>query len=212
MAGDAMRNTSNFYHGKRDMMREISIGEVRKFAEIASRKLWQEAKVWARDPKIYLHWTAGRYGQLFDAYHINIDADGALYVVTENFAEILAHTWLRNSGAIGITLACALDATSRSLGDFPPTQMQIEVMAATIAEMAEGICIPIDRYHVLTHGEAADNEDGICPHAPYGPKSGCERWDLEYLGTEESPVFAPYATGQRGGDILRGKAIWYQQN
>ena len=63
--------------------------------------------------------------------------------------------------------------------------------------------------HVLTHGEAADNEDGMYPHAPYGPKANCERWDLEYLGTEESPSFAPWAQGKRGGDILRGKAIWY---
>ena len=26
--------------------------------------------------QLYLHWTAGRYGQVYDDYHLNIDADG----------------------------------------------------------------------------------------------------------------------------------------
>ena len=30
--------------------------------------------------KIYLHWTAGRYNQQFDDYHINIDGDGNIYI------------------------------------------------------------------------------------------------------------------------------------
>ena len=32
-----------------------------------------------RISQIYLHWTAGRYGQLYDDYHFNIDADGSIY-------------------------------------------------------------------------------------------------------------------------------------
>ena len=28
---------------------------------------------------LYLHWTAGHYGQAFDDYHINIDRDGQVY-------------------------------------------------------------------------------------------------------------------------------------
>ena len=64
----------------------------------------------------------------------------------------------------------------------------------------------------MTHGEAADNEDGIYPYDPYGPKNGCERWDLEYLGTMESPKYHPWADdGMRGGDVLRGKANWYRK-
>ena len=36
--------------------------------------------------------------------------------------------------------------------------------------------------------------------------------DLEYLGTDESPRYNPWAKdGSRGGDILRGKANWYRQ-
>ena len=38
-----------------------------------------------------------------------------------------------------------------------------------------------------------------------------KNWDLEYLGTPESPSFNPWATdGSRGGDVLRGKANWYR--
>ena len=84
-------------------------------------------------------------------------------------------------------------------------------MAQVVVAVADGLWLNIDKNHVLTHGEAADNEDGIYPHDPYGPKSTCERWDLEYLGTSESPSFNPYATdGSRGGDVLRGKANWYR--
>ena len=38
---------------------------------------------------------------------------------------------------------------------------------------------------------------------PYGPDNGCERWDLAVLKESD--------TWMEGGDILRGKAIWYQQ-
>ena len=126
---------------------------------------------------------------------------------------MLAHTYHRNSGAVGITLACCVGATSENLGSEPPTSAQIEAMAQVVVAVADGLWLTIDKNHVLTHGEAADNEDGIYPHDPYGPKSTCERWDLEYLGTSESPSFNPYATdGSCGGDVLRGKANWYREH
>ncbi len=85
-------------------------------------------------------------------------------------------------------------------------------MAQCIAAICDSLWLTIDKAHVLTHSEAADNEDGDDSDEPYGPKHGCERWDLEYLGTDESQSFNPYATdGSRGGDVLRGKAIWFRQ-
>jgi len=84
-------------------------------------------------------------------------------------------------------------------------------MAQAVCAICDGLWLTIDKAHVMTHGEAADNEDGIEPHEAYGPKTTCERWDLEYLGTDESPAFSPWATdGSRGGDVLRGKANWYR--
>lgn len=34
-----------------------------------------------------------------------------------------------------------------------------------------------------------------------------------YFGAAENPAYNPWSTnGSRGGDVLRGKAIWYQQD
>lgn len=192
-------------------MRQVTLEELKDMAENCRESIWEQARAYGREPKIYLHWTAGHYGQYYlNDYHITIDYDGSIYV-EHDLDEVLAHTYRRNTGAVGITLACCVGATSDDLGSEPPTSAQIEAMAQVIVAVADGLWLTIDKNHVLTHGEAADNEDGIYPHDPYGPKSTCERWDLEYLGTSESPSFNPYATdGSRGGDVLRGKANWYR--
>lgn len=192
-------------------MREATIEELRQMADAAREDVWDKSKAYGREPKIYLHWSAGHYFQRFGDYHVNITADGKLYVSTDNLADTLAHTYMRNSGAVGISLCCAAGATTNDLGDEPPTEAQIEAMSQAVAAICDGLWLTIDKEHVMTHGEAADNEDGLNTHDDYGPKSTCERWDLEYLGTEESPRFNPYADdGSRGGDVLRGKANWYR--
>ena len=193
------------------MMRQVTVDELKDMAENCRESIWAQAQTYGREPKIYLHWTAGHYGQYYlNDYHIAIDSDGSIYA-DHDLDEVLAHTYHRNSGAVGITLACCVGATSENLGSEPPTSEQIEAMAQVVVAVADGLWLTIDKNHVMTHGEAADNEDGIYPHDPYGPKSTCERWDLEYLGTSESPSFNPYATdGSRGGDVLRGKANWYR--
>ena len=194
-------------------MRQVTLDELYTLADAAREDIWDIAKAYGRDPKIYLHWTAGHYFQKFPEYHINITADGKLYVATDNLAEVLSHTFKRNSGSVGMTLCCAADATTNDLGSEPPTADQIEAMAQVIWKVADALWLTIDKEHVMTHGEAGDNEDGLYTHDAYGPRSTCERWDLEYLGTDESPSFNPWATdGTRGGDVLRGKANWYRAN
>ena len=112
-------------------MRRVTCRELRLLGAAYRLPLAYAAARCARETKLYLHWTAGHYGQFFADYHVQIDAD---------------------------------------------------------------------------------NADGVCAHAPYGPRTTCERWDLEYLGTAESPAFAPWAEdGRRGGDILRGKAQYYRE-
>lgn len=197
-------------------MRKVTLDEVKDLAAEAKQSLYDQAEEMGRDPKIYLHWTAGRYGQKYDDYHINIDQNGSIYVSTDDFSETLNHTWRRNTGSIGVALCCAYGAGSQDLGDYPPTKDQIEVMAEVIAVLCTALGLPITKMYVLTHGEAADNEDGLDVHLRYSwwhddYDDGDTRGDLEYLGTEESPEYNPYATdGSRGGDVLRGKAIWYQ--
>lgn len=196
-------------------MRQVSLDEVYQMASDARQDIWSIAGQYGRDPKIYLHWSAGRYNTCFSDYHINIMGDGSIYASTEDLSEVLNHTWRRNSGAVGISLCCAYGATTNDLGSYAPTSDQIEVMAQVITKVAEGLWLTIDKDHVLTHGEAADSEDGIYTYSEddcYGPKNTVERWDLEYLGTDESPSYNPWATdGSRGGDVLRGKALWYKQ-
>lgn len=199
-------------------MRKISLYELACMAAEARPML--ERKAYGAEHecvKIYLHWTAGWYHSKFDDYHINIDDDGVLWASTDDLSETLQHTWKRNSGSIGLALDCGVYCTSADLGSYPPTSEQIESMARCIAVLCRALDLPINKQTVLTHGEAADNEDGDTAgygnEDCYGPKNGCERWDLEFLGTNESPEFNPYATdGSRGGDVLRGKAVWYSKN
>lgn len=199
-------------------MRKVTIKQLYEFADDAREGLWKAAKEAGAPggvPHIYLHWSAGHYRQMFDDYHVNITGNGDIYVSTEDFRDKLAHTWHRNSGSVGIALDCAYNADTNKLGPEPPTAAQIEAIAQAVAAIADGLWITICKKYVLTHGEAAANEDGWHAHPAYAPwndecHDGDTRWDLEYLGTKESPKYNPWATdGTRGGDVLRGKALWY---
>ena len=92
-----------------------------------------------RISQIYLHWTAGRYGQLYDDYHFNIDADGSIYQTCTQLTELKSHTWQRNTGAIGIALCCACGALPHNgrdteFGKFPPTPRQIDAAGKLVAK------------------------------------------------------------------------------
>ena len=187
-----------------------TIQDIEQMANDFRDSIWEQARSVGREPKVYLHWSAGHYNTVFDDYHINIKGDGTI-VVTGDLDEIKSHTWRRNTGSVGISLCCAYNATSKNLGPEPPTQEQIEVMSQVIAAVCNGLWLTIDKEHVLTHGEAADNEDGVWCHDEYGPKTTCERWDLQYLGTDESPYFiSDHEDPRTGGNVLRGKANWYR--
>ena len=190
----------------------VTLDDIRQFASDARHAIWEDARGCWREPKIYLHWTAGYYNSKFSDYHINIDGGGHFWVYDPDFSVILPHTYKRNSGSIGIALDCCVDATSDCLGSTPPTNDQIEAMAQCIAAVADSLWLTIDVPHVMTHGEAADNFDGNWCHERYGPSSTCERWDLQYLGTDESPEFTrDFNDPSTGGNVLRGKANWYRE-
>lgn len=194
------------------MGRLVTLEELKALADAARNDLFAQAKEVGRDPKIYLHWTAGRYDTDYPDYHICITGEGKI-VLMAPLTETLPHTWHRNSGAIGIALDCAYGATSGDLGDYPPTGDQIEAMAQVVAVLAKALWLTIDRDRVLTHAEAADNIDGLLPEGDeYGPNADCERWDLQYLGTPDSPAWTTdYDDPRTGGNVLRGKANWYRQ-
>jgi hypothetical protein len=191
-------------------MRTITLEELKQLALEAKNDLWAQARSLDRDVKLYLHWSAGHYGQFFSDYHINIDRDGSVYVSTDDLAEVKAHTYMRNSGAVGISLSCCYQATTSNFGPEPPTNGQIEAMAQVVAVLCKALDLTVDVFRVMTHAEAANNLDGMdpgyedngYPEGKYGPGYSCERWDL---------WFFPGAAQGEGGAVLRGKAIWYQQ-
>ena len=175
-------------------MKKVTLAELKQLALQAKSSLWEQANSLSRDVKLYLHWTAGHYGQFFSDYHINIDSDGSIYISTNDFSEVKSHTYRRNTGAIGIALACAYNASTRNLGPEPPTVQQIEAAAQAIAVLSAALDLTIDRQRVMTHAEAADDDS-------YGPATTCERWDLWYFDG---------AAKSEGGNVIRGKANWYK--
>lgn len=54
------------------MARLVSLNELRHMVATARAQIWHDAKAMDREPKIYLHWTAGWYDTDFDDYHICI--------------------------------------------------------------------------------------------------------------------------------------------
>jgi len=173
----------------------VSLEQVKQLAINSKAAVWQKAQSVGRDVTLYLHWSAGHYGQFFNDYHINIDYDGGIYVSTNDLAETKAHTWRRNTGAIGIALACCYNANTNDLGTEPPTEQQVEAMAQIVAVLCKILDLSVDIERVMTHAEAADLDD-------YGPATTCERWDLWFL---------PGTAKGEGGNLIRSKALGYQQ-
>ena len=186
--------------------RNITLKEAYEMARNSYEDIWDSADSVGRDVKIYLHWTAGHYHQPYTHYHFNIDVDGTIETDCHRLDEIKAHTWKRNTGAIGITFESSWDEDPDKAypGSEPVTPVMIEAMSQLVAVLANALDLTIDHFRVMTHGEAADNKDGIYAHEPYGPATTCERWDLAIL--ENGDVW------NSGGDTLRGKALWYQKN
>lgn len=155
--------------------------------------------------KIYLHWTAGNYHQFFTDYHLLIDEDGAIIATTDDLTQRKEHTWHRNSNAVGVALCCCADAScwadgSVDFGSVPPTAEQIDSMAQVVAVLGEELGLAVNANNVMTHCEAAEEDD-------YGPSTTCERWDLWKL-----PNIPGDGEIMPGGDVIRGKAIWWQNN
>lgn len=193
----------------------------------------RELKVLARAAKgqinrIYLHWTAGYYGQPYDDYHLCVDEDGQVTVHCRELTAHKEHTWLRNRGGLAIALCCGAEAacwapvsgccrTARGaciddadipasyarvdLGAAPPTAMQIEVTAKLVALLCKELGLPICRDAVMTHCEVAF-KDGYGP----GGNDPDMRWDLWFLpDPEQRGKLEP------GGELIRGKALFYME-
>jgi hypothetical protein len=103
--------------------------------------------------------------------------------------------------ALGVTDEAA-DKIVEDYGKNYVSKAQINAAAQVICVLADALDLTIDIDRVMTHAEAADNEDGLNTHEDYGPNSTCERWDLWVLRNGEEPG--------AGGNQLRGNANWYR--
>ena len=163
--------------------------EIMNLAYAAKSDLYATADEHNKPVQVILHWTAGKYYSYFSDYHINIDGDGDIHITQRDFAHTLPHNYYKNAASIGLTLCCAYNATTNDLGDYPPTEAQIEAMAKVMAVLSEALEIDIDIVHFPSHGSSADGLDfeiyypdptGF-PFNHYGPRSNCERWDLQKI-------------------------------
>ena len=175
-------------------------------------KLARQVK--GRVKRLYFHWAGSRYtGPLSELYHITVlgpggnKPEGTVALATDNFAAVLEHTWQRNTGAIGISMACMYDASDNgskaNFGSEPPTAKMINVMHQIGGILAAELDIPVDIQHVMSHAEAGNNADGWYAHAPYGPGSPkVERWDWWYYPERNTPG--------AGGEYLRDNVRFYK--
>lgn len=163
--------------------------EIMNLAYAAKSRLYDIARANNKPVQVVLHWTAGKYYSYFDSYSINIDGDGDVHIMNRDFARPTGHNYMKNSASIGITLCCAYNATTYNLGDYPPTEEQIEAMAKIMAVLSEALGIDIDIIHMPSHSDSAMNWDypiyyadytGF-PNNVYGAAANCERWDLQRL-------------------------------
>ena len=163
--------------------------EIMNLAYAAKAELYATADEHNKPVQVVLHWTAGKYYSYFDSYSINIDGDGDIHIMNRDFASPTGHNYMKNSASIGITMCCAYNATTDDLGEYPPTEEQIEAMAKIMAVLSEALEIDIDIHHMPSHGDSAMNYDYKVyfsdytgyPDNVYGPAANCERWDLQKI-------------------------------
>ena len=192
--------------------------EIMNLAYAAKSRLYEIAEANNKPVQVVLHWTAGKYYTYFDDYSINIDGDGDVHITNREFAVSTGHNYMKNTASIGITLCCAYNATTEDLGDYPPTEAQIEAMAKIMAVLSEALEIDIDIHHIPTHGESAMNFDYRVyysdytgyPDNIYGPGANCERWDLQKLRDSDEWITDP-EDPMTGGNQLRSLARAFRQ-
>ena len=194
--------------------------EIMNLAYAAKSELYSIANDYGKPVQVVLHWSAGLYSQYsWSDYHINIDGDGDVHITGRDFAEPLPHSYMKNAASIGITLDCAYGATTDDLGDYPPTEEQIEAMAKIMAVLSEALGTEIDIEHFPSHSEHADNADGYIvyfkdptnyPNNTYGVQSNCERWDLQRLRNTD-PWTTDYDDPMSGPNQIRSLARAFRQ-
>ena len=97
----------------KSMMSRVTPAELESLAMFYRALLQGAAHVLGRETKVYLHWTAGHYGQFWSDYHVQIDKDGEIYVIGDGeLDDVLAATWRRNTGSVSIAILGCFGSTT----------------------------------------------------------------------------------------------------
>jgi N-acetyl-anhydromuramyl-L-alanine amidase AmpD len=153
--------------------------------------------------RVICHWTAGGYSaSVIDKEHYHIIWEGNGNVVRGDHSiddnvntaddDYAAHAKGCNTGSIGVSLACMLDAIESpfNAGRYPMTRTQFDAMTSGVAQLCTFYGIAVTPKTVLSHGEV-ENTLGI-------KQAG--KWDYTRL------AFDPSLVGQKAcGDYLRAE-------
>lgn len=183
--------------------------------------------------RIYLHWTVGHYGQDFPDYNASIRlADDHFYfdvthnpqdnAVGVNNNSPASHTYMRNTGAFGISTDDMVFATTTDFGPEPTTLFAVEFLCAGVAAIGSSYDIDLSgksdggafsgEPNVLTHAEAANLTGHPMQYSPYGPPpiGTMERWDYATLVPVPQGVQVTSDMATTVGNALRQRAHLYK--
>jgi len=193
---------------------------VAQLADVPAGGLW----------RCYLHWAVAPFGCTFEDYNVM-----ANYVAGEWELEITnspannapgltaaaeaSHTYMRNTGAVGIAIAGMDGATTTNFGPDGVTVAGIEYLCAGAAALCAKYGIDAsgtstkspyaNEHNILTHAEAGDAVGSPAQYSAYGPAGDVERWDLASLVPVPSGVTL-VSIYHQVGDALRARVHAYK--
>jgi hypothetical protein len=171
---------------------------------------WEPRFPEGRLETLYLHWTAGDYRTAYASYHfcLTLDEEGvpvvcATHDLRANMRELTsasegyaAHTFGRNSFAVGVAVAGMLAATPHDFGAYPLRDDLLDATCAVVKRLCVAYAIPVEAGRVRTHAEAA-LDDG------YFGAGDEQRWDIARLAPSPHAL-APHEA-LATGELLRAR-------
>lgn len=188
--------------------------------------------------RLYLHWTVAPFGCTFGDYNGEADFEGGNWkmIVTHdprdnavgvNNNEPASHTWHRNTGAVGVSIAGMSGATEQNFGPDAVTLTGLEHLCACAGAFAShygidslgtvqqgathvgdgGVQINTAGEHtILTHAECATIDGYLCG---FTSDPDC-RWDLGSLVALPAGTPLTKAMVSQCGDALRQRVHAYK--
>ena len=128
-------------------MRRITLQELAHLGVLYPPSLTRAAARYGRSVKLYLHWSAGHYGQFFEDYHVQIDADGAVYVIGGGaLDDVLAQPICATAGASACVCLAAHRRGRRDLGRSRRPPCRLRPWRRRVQPLPQGFSYPLIQY------------------------------------------------------------------